>query len=145
MRETTRKSAKNRAWKAFADFIKFRDSGRNGLVKCCTCPKILHYKDRTCNAGHFVGSRSESVLFREDIVHAQCCACNASGGEQAKYAMFMKKKYNLNDDQIEELLNLRHTILKRTQQDYLEIEATYKNKLEALKLMRSLACQSQSL
>lgn len=139
MKNPKTKSLKDRAWKAFARYIKARDAGTNGMVQCCTCGVGLWWSSNTTHAGHFVHGRGSAVLFDERIVHPQCMVCNIWGkGEQGRYTLFMKKKYLLNDSQIEELLNLKHKVRKITKQEYKVIEEEYNNKADALIAIKGL-------
>ena len=61
--------AKSKAWKAFSLYIRTRDS-INGMCQCVTCGKVAPIKDM--HAGHFLGGRSGSILFDEEMVFAQC-------------------------------------------------------------------------
>lgn len=121
---------KEKAWKAFSQFIRLRDSS-NGYAKCCTCERVDEWK--YLQAGHFVAGRNNSILFREDNCHAQCVGCNFFGRNSRSYGNyyeFMKAKYGLQtiDDLI--LLSNRETIYK--QWDYEEIESKYKQKAKDL-------------
>lgn len=74
MKKKTKTYYKDKAWKAFSTYIRTRDSikttGGVDFCRCITCKKIYEYKQT--QAGHFVPGRSNSVLFKEDIVNGQC-------------------------------------------------------------------------
>ena len=78
-----RSKAKERAWKAFSDWVRLRDclatTGTRDYGICITCsergdPSWKPYKE--LQAGHAVGGRGNAVLFHEQLVNAQCGYCN---------------------------------------------------------------------
>lgn len=135
-----RSIAKDRAWKAFSDYIRLRDciatTGTREYGVCITCNERgdsswKPYKD--LQAGHAVGGRGNAVLFHEQIVSIQCGYCNRKppmglGGDYGNYAIALIKRYGL--EQVEEWQKLRHdTSVKYSIADLLEIEQKYKTKL----------------
>jgi len=88
-----------------------------------TCGVYRPFKE--LQAGHAVGGRTNAVLFNEDLVHAQCYACNIMrNGNYERYALFMidkcgRKKY-------EEFLGLRHKTIKISVAELEEIATKYK-------------------
>lgn len=83
---------KKRADKAFSVYIRQRDSDKNGLAKCITCPTVKPWKEMQC--GHFV-KRSVSLLrYDEENCNAQCAACNVWGyGQLYTYGKELDLKY----------------------------------------------------
>jgi len=60
--------------------------------RCCTCGRVYPYEK--LQAGHFIASRNNGILFEPRAVHAQCVGCNMYGGGQvAKYEKFMLDRY----------------------------------------------------
>jgi hypothetical protein len=120
------KSVKLKAWKAFADYIRAKYAV-DGYCECVTCGKSFHYTDaRHINAGHFVPSRCNSVLFDEDLVRPQCAYCNCGGdGEQYKFSQYYKRVEGKTDIELEEMLNRRHITVKYKDSDFKEIEKKY--------------------
>lgn len=121
---------KDRAWKAFSEYIRRRDSN-NGFAKCVTCEVIDEW--RYLQAGHFVAGRNNSILFVEDNCHAQCVGCNFFGKNSrsyGKYYEFMKARYGI--ERIDELIILSNRIVLFEQADYERIAEEYKAKTEAL-------------
>lgn len=120
-----------RAWKAFSEYIRRRDSNANGYAKCCTCELVDEWK--YLQAGHFVPGRNNSIIFDERNCHAQCVGCNYFGKNSrssGNYFEFMKKNYGL---EVIDELNIqsnREVIYKKY--DYQEIEEKYKQKIEGL-------------
>jgi len=81
---------KDTAWRWFSKYIRLRDAikttGDVFYAKCITCGEILPIEDM--DAGHGIPGRMNSVLFNEDLVHAQCRQCNRRGGGELQ--MFKK-------------------------------------------------------
>jgi hypothetical protein len=122
MPKLTKKGAAKKAWKAFADYIKLRDSIA-GFCRCCSCGRVKPIKEM--DAGHFISRRHKSILFDESNVHAQCVYCNRHlSGNWEGYFEFMLAEYG--QIEIDRLLQARNEIKKFTIADYLEIEAKYK-------------------
>jgi hypothetical protein len=125
--------AKNKAWKYFSIFIRTRDclkyTGDPTEGMCVTCK--LWFPFNQLQAGHFVGGRTNALLFDEEIVHTQCARCNLflKGNYQA-YTLFMLKKHT--EEEIEELLSRKFITLKLSTDDFLEIADKYKEKTEQL-------------
>ena len=125
--------AKQRAWKAFSEYIRRRDcldtTGTWDYGICCTCGKQYHFAH--LQAGHFIAGRTNSVLFREQGVHGQCRGCNIFGnGKNAEYILYMKDRYG--DEVIEQEAKAKTVTTKYTVKDFKEIEKEYKEKLEEL-------------
>lgn len=128
------KKAKNKAWKYFSIYIRTRDclrfTGDPDEGMCVTCKKPFGFKQ--LQAGHFVGGRTNALLFDEEIVYTQCANCNLylRGNYQA-YTLFMLKE--VGEATIEEMLNRKNITLKLTTDDFLAIADKYKTKAEALR------------
>ena len=135
-----RSKAKDRAWKAFSDWVRLRDclatTGTREYGICITCNERgdsswKPYKE--LQAGHAVGGRGNAVLFHEQIVSIQCGYCNRKppmglGGDYGNYTIALIKRYGL--EQVEQWQKLRHdTSVKYSITDLLEIEKKYKKKL----------------
>ena len=135
-----RSKAKERAWKAFSDWVRLRDclatTGTREYGICITCNERgdsswKPYKE--LQAGHAVGGRGNAVLFHEQLVNAQCGYCNRKppmglGGDYGNYTIALIKRYGL--EQVEQWQKLRHdTSVKYSIADLLEIEKEYKEKL----------------
>jgi len=129
MKEVTLRSAKKKAWSEFSKFIRLRDclkttgSPHEGI--CITCGAKIPYKGS--QAGHFISSRCNSVLFEEDLVNLQCYGCNIGlNGNYIPYSIKMIKEHGL--EWVEEKQLLKKRIMKRTINDYQTLEAIYKQK-----------------
>jgi hypothetical protein len=125
------KTLKNRAWKLMSEWVRRRDADEGGTTSCVTCRAPIFWKE--AQAGHFVGGRTNAVLFHPDLVHVQCVACNVfRGGNYAAYTLFMLDLYGR--EKVEEFLSLKHKTVKLTRTDLEEIIEKYKTKLKELEL-----------
>lgn len=115
------KKPKNLNWyfakakREFQLYVRLRDSDKNGMCRCCTCGKVVHYKK--CDGGHFIRATNRAVCFDERNCHAQCKGCNAfQSGAWEKYLIFMQCKYG--QAVVDELNTFRGVTVKRTRSDY---------------------------
>lgn len=129
MRKVTKKTAEKRALKAMSDYIRERDNWTCFTSGIC-------YKDDPKRAykvdtGHFISRRYAFIKFDERNVHAQSVADNRyKSGNWDVYYERMLQEYG--QDVIDELMSKRHVLIKRSVQDYLDIEAYYKKKLSQI-------------
>jgi len=125
--KSERARLKKKAWAAFSRYIRVRDAGIDGRCKCVTCGVSLPWKEM--QAGHFIDSRCNAVLFHEPIVYAQCPSCNVwKKGNKVAYTLFMLKKHT--KEEIEKFCNLKHKVLKLDIEDLEEILDMYTQKAE---------------
>lgn len=131
------KKAKDKAWVAFSRYIRGRDCIRfTGDIEhgmCVTCKRPFPFKK--LQAGHFIGGRSNAVLFDERIVYSQCGYCNAKpprglGGNYVEYFVFMEEEWGR--EKIDEFRALKGKIVQYKQFDYERIRKEYEEKFEAL-------------
>ena len=121
---------KTKAWNLFSKYIRLRDADKEGYCTCCTCGKKMHYKE--AQAGHFIDSRNNTVLFDENLVHAQCVGCNMfKKGNKVNYTLFMMRKGYTAED-ITEMVNKKFKTKKITEEDYHELIEELKDKLVGL-------------
>lgn len=123
----SKKLLKKKAWTTFSEFIRRKSSDENGNSKCVTCGKVAPWSE--LQAGHFVGGRTNSVLFNEDIVFPQCVHCNIflRGNYQA-YTLFMID--TAGRDNVDKYLDLKNKTLKLSNQDLKNIESYYQKKID---------------
>jgi hypothetical protein len=136
-KKSQKTKTKEKAWKTFSQYIRRRDADHEGFTHCVTCNKRDHWKK--LQAGHYVDGRGNAVLFREDLVHPQCFKCNSKrpgceAGNKIKYTIFMKQKYSLTDEEINDLDNLKFVKKPMKEHDYQEVLEIYENKLLELDL-----------
>ncbi len=134
MAKSTAKTYKHTVWSSFSRFIKVRDANSSGLVKCCTCTKVLHYQDPELNAGHFIPGHNNTTLFNEKIVHGQCVDCNLGGqGMQYEYGKFMQEKYGYDQGTLDEMQTWRHKVKKVLLCELKELKDYFDSEYERIK------------
>jgi len=118
----TRKAAAKKACHAY---IRARDYGKPCI--CCNRP----YKG-DFQAGHFLESgNNPDIRYDEDNIHGQSKYCNVyQGGCSDDYRGNLIKKVGLIT--VKRLESMKGGTVKRTADDYQEIESYYKDKLKAL-------------
>lgn len=131
MKKLKLSSLKKKAWAVFSRYIRIRDAieltGKPFKAKCCTCGTLLPIKE--LQAGHFLSSRCNSILFEEQGVHAQCVACNIyKHGNVEEYYPFMLKKYG--EEVISILKGLKKTTKSFNRTDYEEMIDKWQNKID---------------
>ncbi len=119
---------------AFSLFIRLRDSDENGFCTCCSCGKILYYKDLDC--GHFVNRQHKSLRFSEINCNAQCKYCNGDEGNSVGYSRFLIAKYGA--DILDKLEIEKKKTLHLTAFDEAEIAKFYRAKVRELKKQKGL-------
>lgn len=120
-------------WKKFSQYIRLRDclktTGNPDRGRCVTCGRT--YPRKKLQAGHFVPGRTDSILFDEDCVHAQCYRCNCHmQGDWPSYYRFMQQKYG--QDRIEELIDQRNEKVVLTKEWIQEMYEYCEKRIEEL-------------
>lgn len=107
------------------NYIRERDKNKG----CITCgSSLINVK---FDAGHFMKSTHSYTKFMEKNIHGQCVHCNQhNGGEELKYYQSMVLKYG--ELTTKALMRVRHRKVKRSPDDYKEIEIFYKIKLKRI-------------
>lgn len=125
IKKTCLKTRKAAAKKACHTYIRARDKGRPCI--CCGRPLGDKY-----DAGHWLESgNNPKTRYHEDNIHAQSVYCNQyKGGDSDDYEGRLRIK--IGDDRVEYLKENKGGTMKRTAEDYIEIEQHYKNKLKEL-------------
>lgn len=123
------KTRKRAAKEACHAYIRERD--KNELCICCKKPLGENY-----NAGHFLESGNNPVTrYDEDNIHGQTVYCNNfKGGDSGDYETNLRKK--IGNERVDALKGKRSGTVKRTPDDYAEIERYYKDKLKELRNSR---------
>lgn len=122
-----RKTAHVRAWDALSLFIRTSNADENGNVKCFTCDAVWPYKE--IQAGHFI--HGDNMDFIEENIHPQCVRCNKYlSGNGIEYTVRMIKLYG--QEFTEQLVLKKYQIVKYGIQDFRDLEAKYKEKLNNL-------------
>ena len=120
--KTRAKSAKE----ACHAYIRARDRG----LPCICCNRST--ATGKINAGHFLESGNySSIRFHEDNIHSQLEYCNSyKHGNSDDYEGNLRKK--IGDKRVDWLLSQKNVTVKRTAQDYKEIEVYFKEKIKLL-------------
>ena len=133
--ENKRAKAKKTLWTYFSEFIRLRDSDKDGYGHCISCGERRHYKD-FMDAGHFIPkSTGEYFYFNESNVHAQCRSCNGfNGGKRVEYRRELIKKIGKEKVEELEILEKERPYCKHSLEDYEKKKVKYRNKIKKLKL-----------
>lgn len=129
-RSKSSRSLEDKLWRVFSEYIRLRDTNDLGYGPCCSCGRMLHWKDG--DAGHFVGRRHKSLKFNERNVHLQCRSCNRfNAGEQYVYGKFLDRKYG--PGTAEMLVALAKTSVRTADVVYALLIDDYKKRVAHLK------------
>lgn len=116
-----RSAAKAKAWTQFSRFIRLRDADENGMVKCATCPAVLHWSK--ADAGHAVAGRGGAILFNEQATAAQCRECNrVHDGRPKEFAVYVDERHGPGTHA--DLVRKSKKAVRHTTEDYRFIETT---------------------
>jgi hypothetical protein len=128
-KKKTVKKLKETCWIHCSIYNRRKDADWRGYVVCCTCGDVRQWDE--VDAGHFLGGRTNGILFDDRGIHAQCKRCNGfRGGEQAKYEKFMLKRYG--QKVVDELYKLRDGNKTFSEKELEEKIETYKNLILSL-------------
>lgn len=128
-RKPTLRGLKKKLWTIFSEYIRRKDADEGGTNYCFTCGQPKFWKE--LHAGHFVGGRTNSVLFNEEIVKPQCLMCNVFlNGNYGPYTLKMIDLHGR--EKVESFLSLKHQVKKYTRPDLEELIAVYKQKVAEL-------------
>jgi len=100
--------AKAETWRLFSLYIRYRDAlkttGSLEECACVTCGRIKPTRARGgIQAGHFIPSRHNSILYDYRGCHGQCVWCNRTlNGNWVPYRAFMVETYG--EDVVNELI-----------------------------------------
>ena len=123
-------TSKNTLDRVFSEYIRRRDADENGLIRCISCGKIVHWKD--ADAGHYINRRHNSTRYDEKNVNAQCRSCNRfDEGNIQGYRKGLIAKYG---EKAVELLEIKKRNICRLGQFEINILADeFRGKLKVLK------------
>lgn len=112
-------------------YIRRKDADVGGTVRCCTCPKLMHWSESHC--GHWIKRQHRSVRWDERNLGVQCPRCNVfMGGCQDEFAQHIVAQYGLSV--FNELLALKHKPYKVVRGDLERLIAHYTAQVKALDL-----------
>jgi len=116
-------------WKVFSEYIRRRDSNKEGYGKCFTCPRIIHWKKGDC--GHGIGRQHKGTKYNEKNNHLQCKHCNGfEGGKREVYRDEMNKRYGAGTWDLMEASAKRPAKIGQFEID--QLEKYYKQKLKEM-------------
>lgn len=119
----------------FSEYIRLRDSDKNGYGKCITCGKIIFWKDG--DAGHAINRAHMSTRFDEMNVHLQCRYCNRfREGEIVEYTQALVRKYG--QSRLDILLAKKHFTSKMGDFEAEQLIKHYKAIVKQLKTEKGL-------
>jgi hypothetical protein len=124
---------KETALKWLSKYVRRRDAikttGDVFYAKCITCGKTYPVEDM--DAGHAISGRMNSILFNEDLVHAQCRPCNREGGGQTlMYEKVMIDMYG--PEKWDYWQSTKNDPVKYTDFDYEQIAKMFRQKYKQL-------------
>lgn len=121
--------------KWFSLFIRLRNADSDGMVKCFTSDKIIHYKQ--AHAGHFISRRHMSTRWNEKNVQIQSKADNLYN--QGNAPVFGKRLNERYGEGTTDLLIMQSSNTWKAGRFELAILINeYKAKVEKLKIDRNL-------
>lgn len=124
--DTSRSTAMKLADKWFSEFIRLRDAGPDGRVKCVTCSHTDHWRLLQC--GHFVTRGNQSTRYDEQNSTVQCRGCNYNGGKVLQHETAIEARYGTGT--AEALRQKGRMRCKRTVNDFLFLADCYRKKVE---------------
>ena len=129
MKKPTLRALKNKAWKLMSEYIRRKDADQWGTNYCFTCGQPKFWKE--LQAGHFIGGRTNAVLLNEEVIRPQCLMCNVFlHGNYGRYTLKMVDE--VGREKVEELMSLKHKVVKYTRTDLEEKIAELKAKINDL-------------
>lgn len=116
---------KAKAWKAFSEFIRKRDTCYLG-TECFTCGK--YYPMKSMQAGHFQPGRFPIFLFDCRQVHSQCYRCNINlKGNWPRYYEHMVQEYG--EKEVKEMIAQKNNFKQWKVYELEDIYKKYKSKI----------------
>lgn len=113
----------------FSEFIRRRDSDSQGLIRCISCGKIVHWKESDC--GHYVNRKHMATRYDEENCNAQCRSCNRfDEGNIMGYRRGLIEK--IGEKKTDMLEIKKHNVCKMSEVELEFLINIYKNKLKAI-------------
>jgi hypothetical protein len=79
---TTISFLRKKLWRILSEYIRIKDSDKEGNIKCCTCGDLYYWKDPKgrMQAGHYIPKRyCVPLYYDEENISPQCSLCNSLG------------------------------------------------------------------
>ena len=99
-----------------------------GTCVCVTCGAVKPWNTNELDAGHFIGGRSNSILFEPLNCHPQCKWCNRTGGQPEAYRRFMQHSYG--EDVIETLERLKREARSFSREELVSMRREYRARVK---------------
>lgn len=83
------------------------------------------------DGGHFIGGRTNSVLFVEDNIHPQCQRCNKwanSSDAATAYGLYMVDRYGI--ERVKDLQQMRHASEWFSKDELLDMRDEYLKRIK---------------
>ena len=126
-----KKSLTRKLDEIFSIFIRLRDSDSQGIGKCISCGKLIHWKK--ADNGHYIGRQHKATRWDEINCNLQCRHCNRfEEGFKVQYRIGLIQKYDL---KTVELLELKQSNTSKINQ--FEMECLIKIYREKVKKLES--------
>jgi len=120
---------KKKADKYFSIYVRRLNADRDGMLLCCTCRLIYHWKKVHC--GHYIPRNYLSTRFDLKNVDPQCVGCNMfGGGKHDEFALHLIAKYGKNI--LEDLNTQKNKPIKYTIANYQDMIESYQDHLVGL-------------
>ena len=122
-------TVKKKTAEALQKLRRLEEASANGFCQCVSCGAEKHWKQM--QGGHFVGGRTNGVLFIEDNIHPQCSRCNQwsnSSDAATNYLLYMIDRYGR--DRVEEIKRMRHVEVKFDKEELLEMRDEYNARIK---------------
>ena len=103
-----------------------------GECVCVTCGKVQPWAGSGggMNAGHFLASRRNSILFEESNVHPQCTRCNTyEDGNPVAYRLWMEEIHG--SEEIDRLRRLKETSVNFEKDELVDMRIGFAARLKA--------------
>lgn len=104
-----------------------------GYIVCVTCGKVGPWTGQVMDAGHFLASRCNSILFEPLNIHPQCKYCNRTGGNPQAYRRFMLEAYG--EQIVEALEQLKRQTLSFERSELVQMRREFRDRVKAAERM----------
>ncbi len=130
------KSPREKAWEWFSRYYRLKNSDDNGYITCYTCGERRFWKD-DMQTGHLLDGRYNSILLNEEVVRIQCKSCNMfkSGNKEVFIPKYIDE---CGREKYDDMIRLKWTTVKRSKNEWKELEEFYKERAKEEKKKRGL-------
>ena len=82
-----------RADSVVSKYIRQKNADSSGMVKCVSCPTVLHWKESHC--AHWIGRAAKTTRWLEDNLSVACPSCNVYRKElhQREYTLYQLDRH----------------------------------------------------